>query len=403
MLVVLVLVVLVVMVVAGLWWNARQADLDRLPQQSSPAAAAAVLHDLVEGLNAGRQPDDLATLARAEDPAAREQLVAVSRNVRAAGITDVQARYLHRVGEVADDGTWQAAVALTWRVGHLDQDLARAEVLVAFAPDGESLALAGFPMRRDDARPTPLWLQDQVWVVRNHDVLVLLDGPEQRTPQIAAQVRAARAAVSDVLGQAPAVVVEVPATTRALEEALGAPPGTYDGIAAVTAAADGSHRPEAPLRVLLNPDSEPRPWQRGARTVLAHELVHVALGAGPGTGLQVEPWLEEGLAELVALHGSDLPDAVLTARARRLVREAGVPEDLPGPAAFDARGDALQAAYELSWLACRVLEKEIGPAGVVALHRDVVAGTALEEALRASGMTRAGLVRRWQRALRAWQ
>lgn len=401
MLVVLVLVVLVVMVVAGLWWNARQADLDRLPQQSSPAAAAAVLHDLVEGLNAGRQPDDLATLARAEDPAAREQLVAVSRNVRAAGITDVQARYLHRVGEVADDGTWQAAVVLTWRVGHLDQVLARAEVLVAFAPDGESLALAGFPMRRDDVRPTPLWLQGPLWVVRNDDVLVMLDGPEQRTPQVAAQVRAARAAVGDVLGQAPAVVVEVPASTRALEEALGAAPGTYDWIAAVTVAADGSHRPEAPLRVLLNPESEPRPWQRGARTVLAHELVHVALG--PATGPQAEPWLVEGLAELVALHGSGLPEAVLTARARRLVRESGVPEDLPGTRAFDARGDDLQAAYELSWLACRVLEKEIGPAGVVALHRDVVAGAGLDESLAASGMPRAELVRRWQRALRAWQ
>ena len=135
--------------------------------------------------------------------------------------------------------------------------------------------------------------------------------------------------------------------------------------------------------------------QTGLAVVLAHEAVHVAVR----DVVSPEPrWLSEGFADLVALRGLGLPGRTDAVAAQ--VRRRGVPEGLPTDADFAGPGTELEAAYEASWLACAVLERRLGLAGLVALRRSLVwRPEPFAAAVSRAGWSEALVLARWRARL----
>lgn len=207
------------------------------------------------------------------------------------------------------------------------------------------------------------------------------------------------------------LVIRLPDSQRSLEQELAVPAGTYDGIAAVTAAgSDG-------LVVHLNPAVYDELAPIGRRVVLAHEAAHVAAGidsapddestgettADETTGDETMPaWLREGFADYVALRDVQVPVPESARHQLARVRDSGAPAALPGQARFESSGDELAAAYEGSWLACRLVAGTDGERALVALYRAVAGGQPLEVALgRHTSYDLARLTTTWQAELRA--
>ena len=367
--------------------------------RASPAAATEVLQQLTTALEAYDQ-DALSDLAPDGDGAAAALLRDLGRNAGALDLDEVTARLVEQVGTVNGDGAWTAMVELGWRFSGYDREPARAQVAVSFAPRGDGLGIAGFaaPASAADARE-PLWLQARLSVASAPGTLVMVDGPRREAEQVSLRVVRGVEVVRRVLPDwDPHVVVEVPSTSTGLDRALGAEAGTFRVIAAVTAPVGEATGRDAPVHVFVNPEVTAGLRRAGAQVVMSHELAHVATAAA-STG--VEPWLSEGFADYVALRDTRLPDSTTLGRALAAVRRDGVPDELPGPEAFGRRGSDLQAAYELAWLACRVVADRIGERGLLSVHRAASRGTPTGTALRRAGLGPDDLVTTWRSWLAA--
>ncbi|WP_224279517.1 hypothetical protein [Nocardioides lacusdianchii] len=372
-------------------------DVDPAPvdvPRASPRDAAEVLASLVSGVES-RDSGALAGLAPGGDAGVGDRLAGIADTASALDLRAVTARYVDQVGTVASDGTWSGTVELTWQVARLDRAPARAEVVVTFTPDDEGLAIAGFGA--GGAARVPLWLRGRLAVATAPGVLVMVDGTTSEAESVVKRVQRAidvvRRVLPDGIGR---VVVEVPASAGDLDETLGVSPGTYAGIAAVTAPVGNAADEDGPVHVFVNPDVTAGLRRAGAQVVMSHELVHVATDA---VRRPVEPWLLEGFADYVALRDSRLPDDVTLGRAIEAARRDGVPRSFPAAGDFDTRARDLQARYEESWLACRILAERVGERGLVRVYREVGAGRPVSSALRRDGLPEAILVRAWRERL----
>ena len=370
-----------------------------LPRQhasaAQPALAAAALSDLVREIDAG-DPDAAAGLAPDGDSSAQDLLAAVTHNAERMRVADLEMRYVDELGAVAADGSWTAAVSMTWALTGFDTEPAHAEVAVDFAADGDRVAITGFG---GHDHISPLWLMGPVAVRRTTDVLVLAAGPgSARTARTYADRAAAgiRQVRTTLPRWQPSVVLEIPGAASELDTVLGVADGTYDDIAAVTATADGSGARGAPVRVFVNSRVTDRLRGVGAQVVLTHELVHVATDA-PATS--VPPWLLEGFADYVALRAVDLPVQTTAAAAIAWVRRHGVPTDLPSAADFDTSARDLEAAYELAWLACVSIADLAGPDGLRGFYERVRSGDSVDVALAGIGLRRGEVLREWRQRL----
>ncbi len=373
----------------------RPADIPR----ASPAAAASALASFVAGVES-RDGEALTSLAPADRPDAQELLAGIGRNASSLDLRAVSARYVDQLGTVAGDGTWTGLVDLTWQLGDVDPDPARADVAVSFAPDGDALGIVGFDDAGAARGPTrvPLWLRGELSVARGDGVLVLSDGAQPDADAVAERVARGIGVVHRVLpGWDSPVVVEVPASASDLDETLGAAPGTYAGIAAVTTTAGSSRDADAPVHVFVNPDVTARLRRAGAQVVMSHELVHVATDAAR---TPMEPWLLEGFADYVALRDTHLPDRTTLGRAIEVARRDGPPTALPSAAAFDTRAADLQARYEEAWLACRIVAEKLGEEALVSVYDAVAAGEPADRALVRAGLSPRELTRAWRARLR---
>lgn len=363
---------------------------DSLGRDVDAAGAGSTLLALEQGLRE-RDVDAVTALAPSDDDEAQDLLSAVATNAAQLRVEDLSLRYVGEAGPVRADGSWEAFVDLTWAFAGFDQRPARTEVVVTLRPDGGRVAIESFG---GEGR-NPLWLTGPLSVVRSDTSLVLAAGSEADAERWATRVRRGIPVVLRVLPQwRPRVVLEVPDSGAGVDEALGAQPGTYAAIAGVTASADGTLGPDAPVHVYANPEVTARLRQRGAQVVISHELVHVATDAVSGV---VPPWLLEGFADYVALRDVPLPLERTASRAAELARRDGLPTRLPGPEELDTRAEDLEAVYEQAWLVCRVLAQEAGEAALVATYRAVDAGTPVGAALRRhAGLTERELVELWR-------
>lgn len=363
-----------------------------------PAEAARALSELVEAVEAG-DAGAARALAPADDPAAGDLLAAVVDNAQALRVDQLSMRYVDVTGAPAD-GTWTAAVDVTWRFAGYDDNAARAEVAVTFSGDGSRVAVTGFG---GGDRVAPLWLAGPVTVRRTPDVLVLVSDVGRAADRVAGRYltlgRAAMPVVRRVLPRWDgALVLEVPSTQDELDRTLAADAGEYAGIAAVTTAPDLSNAPGAPAHVFLNPAELDRLRSIGAQVVVSHEATHVATAAT--SSQSVPQWLLEGFADYVSLRDVDLPVTRTAAQVIAQVRESGPPRALPGATEFDASRGHAGAAYEAAWLACRVLADRGGESSLVHFYEQLDAGVPFARALRDDfGWTEAELLRAWRARL----
>lgn len=253
-------------------------------------------------------------------------------------------------------------------------------------------------------RPTgrDLWDGGRVTASRGTACLVLAHPRQARlVRRVLADCDAAVPRVTAVWGRdwAQRVVVLVPDTVVELGRLV---PGAGDlsQIAAVATAElldPGSGYHPVGDRVLVNPVTFNRLSPLGRRVVTTHEVTHVATRAA--TGPQVPTWLVEGIADYVGYLGTSVPDRLAAAELRRDVRAGRVPTRLPGERAFASDAPDLAQAYEMAWLACRVVVDRFGRPGLLRLYRAVGADPAdgaLGRALAALGTTEAELVALWR-------
>jgi hypothetical protein len=390
------LFITVVLVVVVLTRDGRQEVALPRPAESpraSPAEAAVALAAFVDAIDSRDRPG-LEQLAPPGVPSAERLLAGIATNVRSLDLTAVSARYVDQVGTVSAHGSWTGSAELSWKLRGYDEQAARSNVAVRFAPDGEGLGIAGFEAPTADGGRLPLWLRGRLSVARADDVLVMADGPVRAAEEAATRAVRGIDVVRRVLPdwRSP-VVVEVPANATQLDETLGADPGTYAGIAAVTAPVGHASDVEGPVHVFVNPDVSDGLRRVGAQVVMSHELVHVATNA---VRRPVEPWLSEGFADYVALRDARLPDRVTLGRAIEAARRDGVPEAPPAAADFDTRARDLQARYEEAWLACRIIAERLGERRLVELYELAATGAPADRALRRAGLPRDEVVRTWR-------
>ncbi|MBA3782491.1 MAG: hypothetical protein H0X12_11655 [Nocardioides sp.] len=384
------LVVVVVVVLRDDTYRVEPGATPGERPSAQPALAASALHTLEHAVESG---DGSALEALAPDEASRTLLADVVANSRDLDVEDFSMRYVDEVGAVAADGSWQAAVDLTWAFGGFDSFPAATEVVVGFAPVADTVGITSFG-DPSGSRRSPVWLGQRVHVVRGKGLLVLAAESRRVARTYADRLRAAYPAVRAVLSRwRPSVVVEVPASATDLDAALGSAPGSYDAVAAVTTTVDGSQDEQAPVHVFVNPDVSRRLRSEGAQIVMTHEVVHVATDAA----LSPMPlWLLEGFADYVALLTVRLPLSVTAARIAGQVRRDGPPDRLPGAEEFDPSADGLEAVYESAWLACLVLSQQIGQDGLEKVYRAADAGIAVADALGEAGISQQRLVRLWR-------
>ncbi len=387
-------------VVGAVTWTLVDSDPYVAPrpeadQDSVDAGAAA---DTLRALElAVRRADAAAAeeLAPEGDAATARHLRALVDNAAAIDVRDFRLRYVDEASSVSGDGTWAAAVDVTWRFAGFDEAPASSEVIVRFRGGDDRVDVVGVG---GGDRRTPVWMSGPVTVRRSPDTLVVEASPAGRAGVYARQARTAVADVRAVLPQwQTGLVVEVPADAAGLDAALDAEPGEYAGIAAVTSSTDGSSAPDAPIHVFVNPDIYNQLGPTGAQVVMSHEAVHVATKA-PNSSMP--QWLLEGFADYVALRGVDLPFSVTAGQIIEQVRREGPPDALPGPAEFGSTDTHLGAAYESAWLACLVLAERGGEDDLVALYAAMDDGADLGRELRSRfGWTEPAFVEAWQQRL----
>lgn len=357
---------------------------------ADPAAAAATLAALQDDLD-----DPAAAGELGADRTSADLLTAIAGNVAALRLTDVTLAYITETGTTAGDDAWDGLVAVTWRLDGFDRASARAEVPVSFADGGRSIAAVGA-----DAKRVPLWLTGPVVVRRTPGALVMAAGEASDIDVLARRARRAVAATGPLLGRGDGLVVEVPADGEQLHRALGADRGAYDAIAAVTAPVDGSTAPRSPVHVFLNRAVYDGLDPVAAQVVMTHEAVHAVTGAALARGVPL--WLVEGFADHVALRDVALPVARTAAQVISQVRRDGLPDALPADSDFDTGASHLGTLYEAAWQVTETLAEQGGADALVAFYEDVLAGTAVDAALRRHfGWSEADLTAAWRARLAA--
>lgn len=231
-----------------------------------------------------------------------------------------------------------------------------------------------------------LWDFGQVTAVRTARVLVLGHPGSLAVMQrilLAADPAVPRVTAVWGSGWPGRVVVLVPSSASELRAMVGSR-GDLSRIAAVTSAdPDPAGGPPTGERVVVNPGPFRGLGTFGRRVVLQHEITHVA--SRDATGAATPLWLAEGLADYVGYldSGADLRLAAQELGAE--VRAGRLPVALPTTADFSA-GSRLSQAYQMAWLACRLIVERVGRTGLLRLYRAVGSARSTPEAAVDAGL-----------------
>ncbi|MEV0760926.1 hypothetical protein [Nocardia sp. NPDC050435] len=209
------------------------------------------------------------------------------------------------------------------------------------------------------------------------------DGPDALVVGHAAQ-RAELAVLAAELGPATASISELWGTQWARSglvvvasnpsefAALLRSPGLVPGEVAAAAVADPFAAGTQPTgqRVVFGPDAGRRLSPDGLRTILRHELTHVATRAATVDG--APQWLLEGFAEYAAHRGARHRFAEIAPTLSARLRAGASPAELPADPAFT--GPDAAAVYEQAWSVCAFVAETYGEPRLVQLYRALAAG-----------------------------
>jgi hypothetical protein len=314
---------------------------------------------------------DRAAFVSQSDPrshVARQQSAMVYDNLTEIPVRDLEVRYL---GQSADDtktiasrGSWTAEVDVSWRMRGIAGTPTHESVTYTFVRRGTKAYITRMGARRDVR--TPIWLLGALEVRRSPRTLVLgLD--QTRVDRVDRLLRRSVGDVQRVLtGWKGDLVAIVPDTADQVGELLDSQATSYSGIAAVTTAQDGSRgRRNSPV-VVVNPAVFDGLGPTGVRVVVSHESTHAATHASTS---RIQLWLAEGFADFVGIAAGHVPLSIAAGRVIAAVRDGQAPRHLPRDSSFVAGEKGLESAYEMSWLACRLIASTYGRRDLVRLYR----------------------------------
>ncbi|GAB2557283.1 peptidase MA family metallohydrolase [Nocardia heshunensis] len=222
---------------------------------------------------------------------------------------------------------------------------------------------------------------DRVGVVLGHA------GQRADIDTLANELAAATNAVTSLWGpqwnQAPVVVVaSSPAEFAALTRAVGDVPAEVAASTVVDPV-----RPGAELtgqRVVFGPEAGRRLGADGLRSVLRHELTHMATRKITVDGSPL--WMLEGAAEYTAHRGLHEPVSRIAPTLTTRARTGDLPADLPTDALFEPASGQASLAYEQGWSVCAFVADHYGDPKLVDLYHVLAAGpkdrAALDTAFR---------------------
>jgi hypothetical protein len=289
---------------------------------------------------------------------------------RSAGDVPPQAKSLAaRLGS----GTVAAPVDISYRVSNYDNAPQRYERVFTFTPRRGRWFVSGTfdPLGAPPHRE--LWDAGRVHVLAAEHGLILGLEPTEELRSYVVQIDREVPAVSAVWGRpwAGQVLVEVTRTEDEMATLLGGAPASYRQLAAVTRGELGTaEATSAADRVIVNPKAYGELSDIGRRVIMGHEITHVAARAS--TQSWTPRWLAEGLADYVGYRDSGLSTKVIAQELVSDLRRGLLPYELPDDSAFIATNPTLAQAYEMSWLACRMIADEYGGSDVlVAFYRAV--------------------------------
>jgi hypothetical protein len=278
-------------------------------------------------------------------------------------------------------GAFASAVDTSYRITGYDNAAQRYQQVLVFVPRHGRWLVAGRFDPADAPAHRELWDIGKVNVLpsAHGEILGLEPVAELRT--YAAEVDRAVPRVDAVVTApwAGQVLVEVTRTEEEMATLLGGAPATYRKLAAVTRGELGTDEASSAAdRIIVNPKAYRELSDVGRRVIMGHEITHVAVRASTQTW--TPRWLAEGLADYVGYRDSGLDPAVIAQELAADVRRGKVPTALPTDAAFAAGNPDLAQAYEMSWLACRLIaERHGGPATLLAFYTAVGAPGGVSE------------------------
>jgi len=308
---------------------------------------------------------------------------------------------------------WVPEVVLRYQLAGYDDHPATSAQFLTFVRRSEGWRIgndddfAGVPTLETDRE---LWDFGPVEVVRGRRSLVL--GRSGRRPmltQISRQADAAVPRVTQAWGSdwPQRVVVLVPETQDELGTIIEEG-NDLSQIAAVAVAQLGEGAGGLRAvgnRIIVNPPNFARLSVTGRQVVLTHEITHVA--TREATRPSVPTWLVEGFADYVGYLGSGVRTRDAARELRVDVRAGRVPAELPPDEEFGGTSPRLAQAYEMSWLACRLIVERTSEADLVRFYRAVAASSAdpdsaVDAAFRSIlGSTTESFTRAWRAYLRA--
>lgn len=167
------------------------------------------------------------------------------------------------------------------------------------------------------------------------------------------------------------VVVLVPDTQEELA-AIISEGNDLSEIAAVAVAQNaGGNAPQGEFgdRIILNPVNFVQLSDVGRKVILRHEVTHVA--SRSVTGSIAPQWLVEGVADYVGYRDAGIALPVVAHELAADVKAGYRPQKLPDDSDFASYAPKLAQAYEMSWIACRLIVEKVGERGLVRFYRMV--------------------------------
>lgn len=227
-------------------------------------------------------------------------------------------------------------------------------------------------------------------------VVVVGDAPTERLRWYADAAAQAWRAGGSVWSRRPAglPVVVVPRSSAGFAAQVRRPVAEVTQVAAMTVGSLERGRTALGDRVVVNPVIDERLTAQGRRTILRHELVHLAIR---GTTTSPAPqWLVEGYATQASWDppAGAVPDQVV-ARARVWDAAQRLPSGPPSDTQLSGRD--VTYAYDASAILVADAVARHGRARVQAFYEQVAAGRALDAAARSA------LGEPWSATLTAWR
>jgi hypothetical protein len=215
-----------------------------------------------------------------------------------------------------------------------------------------------------------LWDVGRVNALRSDSALVLGLPADDVLAPIAAEVDAAVPRVEEVWGKAwpRKVLVLVTRTEDEMADLLGGKASNYTQLAAITRGELGvPEETAAAERVIINPRAYADLSPVGKRVIMLHEITHVAVRSA--TQEWTPMWLAEGFADYVGYRTSGLAVRFIAQELVEDIRTGGVPPSLPADTDFDTTNARLPQAYEMAWLACKMIAEQHGQDKLLAFVR----------------------------------